>query len=160
MMALSRFSKTVLLVGVVFVACALVGCGRGYEGETRSAVKGKVTLDGLPLVSGAIVFLPPEGNSSSMRTASGIIENGMYSIDESHGPNQGTYQVLITGYEQAMPASASGSEDEDEEESDDGPDPDEQSQGPQIVPAKYNDATELQVEIKPGPNEHNFPLTR
>jgi hypothetical protein len=153
---------------VVFAGLGLVtlGCGGpDYEGEERAAVSGSVTLDGNAVTYGVITFSP----AGEGRTASGPIQDGKYAIDELNGPNLGPYKVQILGYEKAPEGiGADGGEGSEEEpvigEEGAGEDEEEQVEGSddvgdQIVPPKYNTATELEVEITSGENTHDFPLT-
>ena len=91
---------------VLAVLSNLTGCGSGtkYEGAERAAVTGTVTLDGNPLPFGNIMFVAG-GGAAAQRTASGIILNGNYSIDEANGPNFGEYRVMISGHSE-IPADA------------------------------------------------------
>jgi hypothetical protein len=132
------------------------GCDGGgdYEGAERAPVSGTVTLDGNPVPWGTINFQP---ESQSGRMSFAPIEDGAYSIPEERGPNLGQYKVRIDGYAE-KPAGAA-EEEETEVEEEDAEDGDEVSAGPNIVPAKYNLQTTLQVEIVSGENTHDFPLT-
>lgn len=79
----------------VFVTLLNSGCGGGansYTGPKRLAVSGKVLLDGQPLASGTISFIPME---EEIRPAGGPIENGEFAILEAFGPNVGKYQIDI-----------------------------------------------------------------
>jgi hypothetical protein len=138
--------------------CLTSGCsGPDYEGPERAAVEGKVTFDGSPLPYGTISFIA-DGEG---RTANGLVVDGSYAISEGQGPNLGKYKVRILGYDKAP---SSGGEDEGELEEDEGESEGDEmaegeSVGAQILPEKYNAATELQVEIQSGKNTHDFPLT-
>ena len=149
--------------------CMASGCASAsYEGATRAAVKGSVTLDGNPLAYGTIAFAPVDDEG---RRASGLIQSGSYSIAEKNGPNLGKYKVAILGYAKAPETGGEEEEDADEgngngngdddEDEDEGEEEEEQgaSLGPQIVPAKYNTQTTLEVEITAGENTHDFQLT-
>jgi len=147
------------------ICCAVVlllfaGCGgASYEGDPRAEVTGTVTLDGNPLPSGIITFVPvAEG-----RRANGLITDGTYTITEEMGPNLGKYKVQILGYAKGG-SSGEGAEPEDrgdqlagnEEEDEEGGEVD---LGPQILPANYNTNTTLEVEITADKKPHDFPLT-
>ena len=126
------------------------GCGGGadYEGPERAAVKGTVNFAGKPLPYGTITFIATEG-----RRASAMIRDGSYAIPEEQGPNLGKYQVQIVGHAKAPETTEAGEEGEEEETEDESPD-----LGPQIIPARYNVNTELEVEITSGENTHPFDL--
>lgn len=119
-------------------ACVFIaGCGTAaYEGPPRFAVSGKVTFNGEPVHGGTISFVPENDKN---RPAGGPIENGAYSVPEEKGPNAGKYRVLIywnkpTG-EQVLDAEDTGEMVPVVE---------------QVIPARYNDSTELTVEVKSG----------
>ena len=91
-MALSQIS--ILLRGgflsFALLAASLAGCS-SQEGPARVAVSGRVTLDGQPLASGQIRFLP-QGEGPA---AAAIIHNGVYELPESAGPVPGAQRVEI-----------------------------------------------------------------
>jgi hypothetical protein len=74
------------------------GCGSGDEGPTRVSVSGTVLLDGVPLASGMIRFIPTDSNTGP--AAAAVIRNGAYELDESEGPVIGRHRVEIeaSGY--------------------------------------------------------------
>ena len=158
-------NRAIVVCGVasflVIGLCLTSGCGGGaaYEGPERAAVKGSVTFDGSPLAYGTLTFVPAGGEG---RRASGLVTDGSYSIVEGQGPNVGKYKVEILGYEKAP---ATGGEEGEEgevseqESSDDEEQTEGESVGAQILPEKYNVATELEVEITSGENTHDFTLT-
>jgi hypothetical protein len=145
---------------MLLFACALcltAGCGGAdYEGPERAPVKGSVTLDGNPLPFGTITFVP----AGEGKRASGVVASGQYAIDEGQGPNLGKYKVEILGYAK-VPEGGEEEEPEgntaDEEEGGGAGGADDL--GDQVVPAKYNAATTLEVEITSGENTHDFTLT-
>jgi hypothetical protein len=65
-----------LLAGAAMLAVA-VGCG-----SSQPTVAGKVMLDGQPLASGTIRFVPSDGTST---TAGGPIKDGAYSLEMPPG---------------------------------------------------------------------------
>jgi hypothetical protein len=161
---MSNVNQKASVIGLAAVlagglALLSTGCGGPeYEGDPRAAVSGTVTFDGTPVVHGTVNFVP----TGEGRPASGGIADGKYLITEERGPNLGTYKVEILGYASAD----AGSEAEDDEDmaGEGGDEEDEvegQPTGPsgQIIPAKYNTQTTLEVEITAGDNEHNFTLT-
>jgi hypothetical protein len=122
----------------------LPGCSGAAS--DRAAVSGQVTFDGQPLGSGQVVF-EPRGQG---RMAIGQLVNGRYSIAAPHGPTAGEYIVRITASrptgEKASGGPTSGGELKDVYT--------------QFLPAKYNEATELKVQIDPaqGDVEQDFEL--
>ncbi len=142
----------VVVMGFGLLLCS--GCGGGveYEGDERAAVSGTVTLDGNPLPFGTITLVPV----GQGRRASGVIDEGNYSIPEEQGPNLGEYKVEILGF--PKPAEGEG-EDEEEEGGDD----DEEGGGAlednTMVGSEYNTETTLTATIVSGENTHNFEVS-
>ncbi|NQT13991.1 MAG: hypothetical protein HQ582_14650, partial [Planctomycetes bacterium] len=121
-------NRTVGAVGLVVVlglgVCFLTGCGGvEYEGAQRAAVSGTVTLDGTPLQYGVITFVPADGAG---KRASGVINNGAYSIPEAEGPNLGEYKVEVVGSEKPDEGGGEdgmeGGDDEEEDDEEEGDD--------------------------------------
>jgi hypothetical protein len=84
-----------LLAGVAL--SATLGCG-GTDGPDRVAVTGTVLLDGQPLSSGVIRFIPT--GETHGPAAAATITNGRYETTSEQGPVPGTHRVEIeaTGY--------------------------------------------------------------
>jgi acetyl esterase/lipase len=59
---------------------------------TRAAVKGRVTLDGMPIKWAQIRFTP---SSKSAPVAFAPVRNGAYSLDAAHGPVLGTNNIEV-----------------------------------------------------------------
>lgn len=81
---------------MLFLTVCLAGCG-GAEVDKRGhrvGVSGEVTLDGQPLSNARIVFITDKGAGAVK--ASGLIEDGIYSIDAGQGPLAGSARVEIT----------------------------------------------------------------
>jgi hypothetical protein len=115
------------------------GCGRANRG--RGAVSGEVKLDGKPVEHGSILFLPMQGAEG--REASGPIERGLYKLSAvAIGQNRVEIRAMRkTGQKVPMPYAKHG-ETVDEE-----------------VPAvaeRFNSASTLAAEMKPGDNVANF----
>jgi hypothetical protein len=96
-------------------------------------VKGRISLDGRPLEMVDIVFQPNNGDppSTSRTNADGNYEM-MYKRGIM-GARVGEHTVRI-GYTSNIVAN------------------------PPKIPARYNTASELRAEVKPGQNEFNFDL--
>ncbi|MCE9632066.1 MAG: hypothetical protein K8S94_15300 [Planctomycetia bacterium] len=76
---------------LLLAAVSSTGCGRG---SGRTGVEGIVAVDGAPLETGAIRFVPEEDTKGP--TAGGEISNGRFSISAAGGPLPGAYRVEIT----------------------------------------------------------------
>jgi len=102
-------------------------------------------LDGEPVQGGSLVFLPTgEGGTKG---AAEIID-GKYAIPSEQGLLPGTYRVEIHWFKATGKQVPSGDPGMTMEER------------VQVVPAKYNTASTLTAEIKPGENKHDFPLQK
>lgn len=126
-----------------------VGCSPETDPIGRQKVTGVVTLDGAPIVDGAIRFEP--ANGEAVRTAGGApISAGLYEIPVKQGLAPGKYRVFITGTQSAADQRSV----------------DEQMNQPaplrkDAVPAKYNEKSSLTIEVTPtGPNQHDFTLSK
>lgn len=112
----------------------------------RVAVSGQVTFDDRPLENGQVVF-EPRGQG---RMAIAQLIGGRYAIASERGPTAGEYIVRITASrptgEKASGGPTSGGEFRDVYT--------------QFLPARYNDASELIVQIDPaqGDVEKDFEL--
>ncbi|MAT72490.1 MAG: hypothetical protein CMJ58_23555 [Planctomycetaceae bacterium] len=126
-----RTSRRISLLRRVSVLALAIGCLTGCGGEQGDlAVAGKVTLDGAPVPQGTIVL------SSGGAAATGAIENGRFQIAAEKGLAPGTYHVRIVAYE------LTGKQVPDNEF------PDRTiPERRQIIPERYNDQSELQVNV-------------
>jgi len=135
---------------IVIAGCLLgtAGCGQQYEGPSRGAVQGKVTLDGQLVKGGTITFTPAQGTQGT--TAGGDIVDGYYDIPEPKGPVAGKNRVAIsaqvkTGKQVPAPpiAGPAGMMDEVIES----------------IPPRFNQQTKLVKDIKSGQNTIDFELS-
>jgi hypothetical protein len=77
----------------LLILWSLAGCSES-DGLNRQPVTGSVTLDGSPLVTGTIRFLPTSPEATTETSTD--IDGGKYSFPKSSGPVPGTYKVLIS----------------------------------------------------------------
>jgi hypothetical protein len=125
---------------VFFAAVALVfvsGCG----GETieRATVSGNVTLDGKPMPSGQIRFIPTSETGGPIWSA--WIKDGKYTTAGTKGTPVGELRIEIDAFRtpasyKGLPPAAEGEEAMIPQE--------------QFLPAKYNTQSELKMTIPPG----------
>lgn len=112
------------------------GCG-GSDGLERLHVKGTVKVNGAPLKSGRISFLPTAGTSGPATGT--LIESGQFEIPLAQGPVQGKHRIEIMAVRPTGKKirEGSGSENPDAlvEEVE------------QFIPRKYNQKSELTVEL-------------
>ena len=119
-----------------------LGCGGSLN---TAAVDGSVSVDGVPVESGSITFVPIEGTSG--HSAGGVIESGRYSISATDGPLIGVNNVAITGRRKTgKKIPVPGTENVMMDETVD------------VVPARYQTGKELEREILPGTNTLDFDL--
>jgi hypothetical protein len=127
-----------LLFVVCCVAClpiAIAGCGKD---DGMGHVSGKISVDGqIPPAGSSITFFPVDGNT---RSAGAVLEEGKYSVDVP----QGEARVEIRIPKQV-------------------PNPNPSTQGPgagdrvmEALPPKYNDQSELKLNVAAGSNEKDW----
>ena len=126
-----------LLVLSAFFGTLISACSRKSPGTPDLApVSGVVTLNGQPLGNAIVLFTSDTGMSSFGTTDS----SGRYALayrSNLKGAALGSNVVRITTNQTELPGAGYR-------------DP---------IPAKYNNATTLRVEVKPGDNTIDFPLT-
>jgi len=135
-----------LLVGGLIVTWVN---SRGVSaGPRRASFEGQVSFDGKPVERGVVVLMPAGGTKGP--TAGAVLTGGRFRIDAAAGPVVGRYRVEIKGTRntgrmvKARIAVGSNGEIEEIE---------------QYIPSRYNTASELEVDIKPGKNRMTFDLT-
>lgn len=118
-------------LSVAAVLIFISGCGGPKA--AGDVVKGTVTLDGKPLETGRINLVPADNKGSS---ASADIKNGKFELRSLPGPKmvQITCQK-VTGKKKPYPNDPQSPEVDVIE---------------QILPAKYNESTELKLDVKAG----------
>jgi hypothetical protein len=127
-----------------FALLALWGCGGRQAGI---ALSGSVTLDGVPVETGQIVF-EPQGSGTMTITQ---ISSGTYQLPAERPAQLGKYLIRITADRptgRIRPADPRSQEDQATEELE------------QFIPAKYNSRSELFLELTDqSPDTHDFALT-
>jgi hypothetical protein len=131
-------------VGLFFALLSCMGCGRGHP--NLATISGKVKLDGQPVQQGSIQFLPMQGVEGSI--ANGEIVEGRYRISGKAGPAIGWNRVEIsssrkTGRLVPEPYPKHGTREETVE----------------AVAPRFNSASTLKFEVKPGENTADFEVT-
>jgi len=133
-----------LRLALAVIACsgliASVGCG----GPAAPSLKGKVTLDGAPVTSGSIVFLP---EASEGRKAAAAIEDGNYTIPAEEGLKPGKYRVEVSWHKptgRKMPSADPGITMDETKEA---------------IPARFNTESTLTAEFAAGEATKDFALT-
>jgi hypothetical protein len=137
LLAGGRFVKPLRRFFLAALAAAIVsGCG---PGDPRLAVSGTVKFKGQLLDQGRIEFHPPE-NKGTMSGA--VIKNGRYDIPRDKGLAPATYEVRIYSYDEkgakaGVPAEAGLGFNE-------------------RISKKYNAASTLKADVKPGNTTFDF----
>jgi hypothetical protein len=126
-----------LLCLLALVGAALTGCG-----SRQSTVSGQVTLDGTPLASGTIAFVPADGATASAET---LIKDGSYSLPMPPGSKRVQISATKVIGKRVVYEGDPNSPVIDNLE--------------QIIPPQYNAATTLSFEAKAGSARQNFSLT-
>lgn len=130
-------SRRTVDAAVLTISILVVGCSPATKGE----VSGTVSIDGTPVENGMISFYAVDGNAP---TAGGRILNGKYSVEV----NPGLCRVEI------RVSKAVG-----EKKLYDTPDSPVRPILAEALPPKYNDRSELQLDVKLGDNEQDYDLT-
>lgn len=128
----------------VILTGALAGCGGSSDLPDLVPVSGTVTLDGKPL-EGASVFFELQDDVEGKKSSFGQTDSsGKYELTfgGGTGARPGKHLVKISKQESAGgDAEGSGA-----------------SEVKQLVPEKYNNKSELTVEVSADSAEHNFDL--
>jgi hypothetical protein len=120
----------------VIAVCLFAGCAE----PTTGVVTGAITVDGAPAKSGRIAFFPVDGKSP---IAGAEIKEGQYTTEVTLGTAKVEIRVpKITGQKKLY----------------DTPDSPVQPIMEESLPAKYNDTTELTLDVKPGENRKDYDL--
>jgi hypothetical protein len=121
----------------LFALVAVAGCAE----PTTGVVTGTVTVDGSPAKEGSIAFFPVNRKSS---TAGAAIIDGKYTATVPLGQAKVEIRVpKVVGQKKLY----------------DTPDSPIKPLMDESLPAKYNDASELTLDVKPGENEQDYDLT-
>jgi hypothetical protein len=121
----------------VMVSVILTTAGCSGEELFRQPLSGYVTLDGLPLAKGVIVFYPVKNNDLDILVNGGaMVKDGYFSISRRAGLVPGQYHVVIRAAEvrHRRHEGRKNSEDDD-------------AVAKEVVPARYNSETSLIIEI-------------
>lgn len=129
----------------MMIALLLFCCGCDKSGELdRASISGMVTLDGVAVAEGSIVFRPIDGTKGPI--AGAVIQNGRYAIGRAKGPVAGNNRVEISAFKKTgrkVSSRFGGTVDEAVES----------------VPDRYNSSSTLAATIKSGKNTLDYELT-
>ena len=129
--------QTLNIILLIFLTVLATGCGGGSDYPPLAKVSGKVLFDGKPLSGATVYYWPIKGG----RTSTGLTDdNGHYQMDYGAGSGGVTIGLCQVRIEAAR-----------EKVTDD--------QGKvlvearkEFIPAKYNNKTTLQQDVKQGDN--------
>jgi hypothetical protein len=130
-------SSRLLVAAWAFV---VAGCGTSVE---LVPVLGRVTLDGTPLTTGAVMVQPQAGPAAQALIGDdGSICLGTFAPDDGAIP--GRAQVRIVSRQEITPAAG------------------ERAFGPSLIPEKYTrfETSGLEVDVRPGMDSLELSLTR
>ncbi len=144
----ARYSKYRCLLLCSIALAAIAGCSDGGDKYDRLPFSGTVTLDGQPLASGYVIFVPKSGQPTQ---STAMISGGKFEVPKNAGTVAGKYTVAIFAGAGASTGSAEPGTPEAEAEMA------AQKNKGERVPRKYNIDSILTVEIEPG-KDNVFPF--
>lgn len=123
---------------VLSLCCVyLSGCG---PDSNLAKITGSITVDGSAPKEGSISFIPLDGKSP---TTGAVIQEGKYDSDVPIGESKVEIRIpKVVGKQKLY----------------DTPDSPEQEIMEEVLPAKYNEQSELRVTAERGDNQQNFEL--
>jgi hypothetical protein len=99
----SRNARRFALANACCALLVATGCGGGERDGTGVPVSGKVSIEGEPLTTGSILYIPDpkKGNNSRVRPAGPIDGKGVYTLsaEGKRGIPPGWYTVVVQAYE-------------------------------------------------------------
>ncbi len=129
------------LLAASLLMTLLIGCGGGEQGAPTVKVSGKVTFDGAPLEKGTITFEPSNDKGGP---SSAAIQSGAYTADVELGPKRVRFSaVKVLGKKKVYEGSADSPEEDITE---------------QLIPDKYNAASNESYTVKAAASDANFDL--
>jgi len=148
----------VALACVAMAGLSLAGCDAG--GPPMGQVTGLVTLDGKPLPNAAVTFAPVDGGgpSSGITDASGNYE---LNAQDRKGALIGKHKVSVTSVvmnQSAVDPNMSSSSPEYAKQAQGGGAGEYNIKQTEPIPAKYNEKSELEYEVKSGSNKIDLEL--
>lgn len=126
----------------VYVVLVCVSMLAGCEPTNKKGhVSGKIEVDGQPLDEASITFKPVDGKGP---TSGGVVKRGQYSADVPVGSMKVSInQGKVVGKKKVYPT----------------PDSPEMPITKEALPARFNEKTELQIDVQPGENKKDFILS-
>jgi hypothetical protein len=138
---MTTYAMNVCKLNSIWILAVLGYCLAGCTSDSSQGnVEGTVTLDGQPLTSGIIRFVPVDGRSP---TADATITEGAFSLKMPVGAKR--VQIMapkVVGKRQMYQTPDSPTVDIVEE----------------LLPARYNVRSELTIDVKPGTQQGDYEL--
>ena len=136
-----------LIAACILFMLPLAGCG-----HNRSSLEGQVTWEGKPIPDGTIRLFPESGSPG--RGGFARIKNGHYSLPHDQGLFASKYRVEIRAQRKDNSVKRMPAPENDVL----GLDKVAQNTMLEYIPEKYNDASQLSIDLKSGVNQKNWEL--
>lgn len=120
-----------------------LGCG-----DSGISIRGKITVNGEPLESAELKFLPLDAVDNEHVGA--VVANGEFEVEDNERIKEGEYQVQVCAFRKSGKKVWDGMGDGSNKTMVD--------DFSQFIPNRYNDASELKVSLKKGENEFSTDL--
>lgn len=143
-------TNQLMALSMMALFASLSGCGSNSDQPDLGLVKGAVTFEGKPLSGASVTFMPDSGRPAMAKTDNEGCYELVY-IRNTPGCKVGRNKVVIYSVVEG--------EDEMEAEGDDVL-ADDVGPAREKLPARYNDKTELVVDVKSGENTFDFDLKK
>jgi len=115
-------------------------CESGCAGGTKAKLHGKVALDGQPIATGSISFVPVDGKG---RTTDAAIQDGQYTAEVPLGSQRVEIRARkVVGTRKLY----------------DTPDSPTREVFEETIPAQFNSRSKLTQDVKPGDHQVDFEL--
>ena len=128
-----------LVAGLAIAFPALLSTGCGPTGPQKITVQGTVTLDGVPVPEGQVVFIPSD---PALGAAGGAIADGVFTVTTFKGP----HQVEVHAEKQVTRPVPPGAL------------PEEGITFVSIIPKRYNERTTLTFDVQSPNDKPEFAL--
>ena len=129
-----------LVAGLAIAFPALLSTGCGPTGPQKITIQGMVTLDGVPVQEGQVVFIPSD---PALGAAGGAIADGVFTVTTFKGP----HRVEVHAQKQVTRPVPPGAL------------PEEGITFVSIIPKRYNEKTTLTFDVRSSTDAPEFALT-
>lgn len=143
--------STITMTAIIMICLGLAGCsGQNGDRPDLGLVEGTITFEGKALPGAAVTFHPASGRPAMGKTN----DQGHYTLNyirDTPGTKVGFNKVEIATVSEGADEMASEGDNADQSKP---------KANVEILPARYNTKTELEVEVKKGKNTFDFALTK